>query len=67
MVGPFDVKITFGTQSKIYKVNNIKYEDCILDSSSGQVIGVEGTPEEIIEKIAWIDITDLFTKAQTKK
>lgn len=67
MVGPFDVKITFGSQSKIYKVNNVKYEDCILDGSTGQVIGVEGTPEEIIEKIAWIDITDLFTKAQTKK
>lgn len=67
MVGPFDVKITFGSQSKIYKVNNIKYEDCILDGSTGQVIGVEGTPEEIVDKISWIDITDLFTKAQTKK
>ena len=67
MVGPFDVKISFGTQSKIYKVNNIKYTDCILDSSTGQVIGVDGTTEEVINKIAWIDVTELFTKAQTKK
>lgn len=58
-IGPFNVKITYGTQSSTYKVNNIKYEDCIIDSSTGNITGFNAT------EISWIDITNLFTKTQT--
>lgn len=63
--GPFDVKIQFGSQNSIFNVSNIKYEDCIIDSGEGFVSGVVGSTEEIISKIAWVDVTKLFTKAQS--
>jgi hypothetical protein len=61
--GPFEVKIEFGSQQSIFNVANIKYADCIIDSGEGFVSGVVGTNEEIISKLAWVDVTKLFTKA----
>ena len=66
-VGPFNVKISYGSQSGTFKVANIKYDQCITDSSSGEIIGVKIDPEEIIDSIAWVDISQLFQKSQQEK
>ena len=58
-IGPFNVKIAYGTQSGTYKVNNIKYEDCIIDSSTGNITGFTAS------EISWIDVTTLFSRTQT--
>ena len=58
-IGPFNVKIAYGTQQGTYKVNNINYEDCIIDSSTGNITGFKS------DDISWIDITTLFNKTQT--
>jgi hypothetical protein len=62
-VGPFSVKINYGTQSLTAKVNNIKYADCVIDSSTGAISSVTVDPSEL----AWIDISKLFSKSQTSK
>lgn len=62
-VGPFKTKITYGTKSGNFNVSNIPFVDCISDSA-GNVIGVVGTPDEILSKISWVDTTSLFTVAQ---
>lgn len=66
-VGPFNVKISYGSQSGTFKVANIKYDQCITDSSSGEIIGVKLDQEEIIDSIAWVDISQLFQKSQQEK
>lgn len=66
-IGPFDVKISYGTQSGVFKVNNIKYNQCIIDSSTGAITGVNVSSEELINTLSWIDITELFTKTQVAK
>jgi hypothetical protein len=58
-VGPFSVKINYGTQSLTAKVNNIKYADCVIDSSTGAISSVTVDPSEL----AWIDISKLFSKS----
>lgn len=63
-IGPFNVKISYGTQSGTYRVANIKYEQCIIDPSTGEITGVTIPPEQIVDTIAWVDITDLFKKSQ---
>lgn len=66
-IGPFNVKISYGTQSGTFRVNNIKYNQCIIDPSTGAITGVNVSSEELIDTLAWIDITELFTKTQSAK
>lgn len=66
-IGPFNVKISYGTQSGVFKVNNIKYDQCIIDSSTGEITGVNIPSDQIATSLAWIDITSLFTKTQSAK
>lgn len=66
-IGPFNVKISYGTQSGTFRVNNIKYNQCIIDPSTGAITGVNVSSEELINTLAWIDITELFTKTQSAK
>ncbi len=66
-IGPFNVKISYGSQSKIFRVNNIKYGQCIVDPSTGAVTGVNIPSEDLITSLAWIDITSLFAKTQSAK
>jgi hypothetical protein len=58
-IGPFEVKFTYGTQSEVLKVKNLDYEDCVIDSSTGEISSVLDK-----DKLAWIDITKLFKKSQ---
>ena len=66
-IGPFNVKISYGSQSGTFRVANIKYEQCITDPSTGEITGINVSPEEIKDTLAWIDITSLFTKTQSSK
>lgn len=66
-IGPFNVKISYGSQSGTFRVANIKYDQCIIDSSTGKITGVNVSQEEIINTLAWIDVTSLFTKTQSSK
>lgn len=66
-IGPFNVKISYGTQSGTYRVSNIKYDQCIIDPSTGEITGVNISSDEIATKLAWIDATNLFTKSQQAK
>lgn len=59
-IGPFNVKISYGTQSGTFRVGNIKYDQCIIDPSTGAITGISIPPEDI----SWIDITSLFSKSQ---
>lgn len=67
MVGPFNVKIGYGTQSSTFRVGNIKYDQCIIDSSTGEITGVNIPADEIATKLSWIDATVLFNKSQQAK
>lgn len=66
-IGPFNVKISYGTQSGTFRVNNIKYDQCIIDSSTGAITGVNIPSDQLVNTLAWIDITALFTKTQQAK
>lgn len=66
-IGPFNVKISYGSQSKTFRVNNVKYSQCIVDPSSGAITGVNVPSEDLINTLAWIDVTSLFTKTQSAK
>ena len=66
-IGPFNVKISYGTQSGTFRVNNIKYNQCIIDPSTGAITGVNIPSDQLINTLAWIDITNLFTKTQSAK
>lgn len=63
-VGAVKTKISYGSRSKTLRVSNIPYADCITNSE-GNISGIVGTTEEIINKISWVDITELFTVAQS--
>lgn len=66
-IGPFNVHISYGTQSGTYRVSNIKYDQCIIDPSTGEITGVNIPSDEIVTKLAWIDATNLFTRSQQAK
>ena len=61
-IGPFDVKFQLGTQRGIFRVNNIPYTDCVIDSNNAITGVVYPDP---VANIAWVDITSLFTVTQT--
>jgi hypothetical protein len=63
-VGAVRTKVSYGTRSKSTRINNIPFADCLLDSN-GNISGIVGTAEEIVNKIAWVDISDLFVAAQS--
>ena len=60
-IGPFDVKFQLGTQRGTFRVNNIPYEDCIIDSNN-DITGV--VYPDPVANIAWVDITSLFAITQ---
>ena len=60
-IGNFDLKVSFGGKSEIYKSKTVPYESCII--TNGVITGTT-TP---IEEIAWIDITSLFTSSINKQ
>jgi hypothetical protein len=60
-LGPFDVKFQLGNQRGIFRVNNVPYEDCIIDSNNA-ITGVN-YPDPV-NHIVWVDITSLFTVTQ---
>ena len=62
-LGPFDVKFELGTQRAIFSVNNIPHEHCIINN--GILEGVDYP--DIVDNIAWVDITSLFTVSQSNK
>lgn len=60
-IGNFDIKVSFGGKSEIYKSKTVPYESCIITNG---VITSTTTP---IEDIAWIDITSMFTNSINKQ
>ena len=60
-IGNFDLKISFGGKSEIYKSKTVPHSSCI--ENNGVIVGTT-TP---IEEIAWIDITSLFTTSVNKQ
>lgn len=63
-VGAVKTKVSYGSRSKSLRISNIPYADCIINSE-GNISGIVGTAEEIANKVAWVDVTDLFTIAQS--
>lgn len=60
-IGNFDLKVSFGGKSEIFKSKTVPYSSCIINN--GVITGTT-TP---IEEIAWIDITSLFTSSINKQ
>lgn len=65
-VGAIKIKIAYGSKVITSRCTNIPYADCIIDST-GNISGVKGTADEIVGKIAWIDVTELFTASQSNQ
>lgn len=60
-IGNFDLKVSFGGKSEIFKSKTVPHSSCIINN--GVITGTT-TP---IEEIAWIDITSLFTSSINKQ